>query len=54
MSISLRHPIIKYVAIGIAAIILMILAVTPLVTAIVEGLVAPRRRASVQVGLPLH
>src|SRR4029078_3239769 len=37
MSISLRHPIIKYVAIGIAAIILMILAVTPLITAIVEG-----------------
>jgi trehalose 6-phosphate synthase len=37
MSISLRHPIIKYVAIGIAAILLMIVAVTPLVTAIVEG-----------------
>ena len=37
MSISLRHPLIKYVAIGIAAILLMIVAVTPLVTAIVEG-----------------
>jgi len=37
MSISFRHPLIKYVAIGIAAILLMIVAVTPLVTAIVEG-----------------
>jgi trehalose 6-phosphate synthase len=37
MSFSLRHPLIRYVAIGIAAILLIILAVTPLVTAIVEG-----------------
>jgi trehalose 6-phosphate synthase len=37
MSFSWRHPLIKYVAIGFAAILLIIVAVTPLVTAIVEG-----------------
>ena len=37
MSFSVRHPMIRYVSIGIAAILLIILAVTPLVTAIVEG-----------------
>jgi len=34
---SLRHPLVKHVAIGVAAILLIILAVTPLVTAIVGG-----------------
>ena len=37
MRFSFPHPLIKYVAIGAAAILLIILAVTPLVTAIVEG-----------------
>ena len=37
MRFSFRHPLIRYVAIGVAAILLIILAVTPLVTAIVEG-----------------
>jgi hypothetical protein len=37
MGFSLRHPSIKYVASGAAAILLIIVAVTPLVTAIVEG-----------------
>jgi trehalose 6-phosphate synthase len=37
MEISVQHPLIKYGAIGIAAILLIILAVTPLVTAVVEG-----------------
>jgi hypothetical protein len=33
MRFSLRHPLVKHVAIGVAAILLIILAVTPLVTA---------------------
>ena len=37
MKRHLQHPLIKYGAIGIAAILLIIVAVTPLVTAIVEG-----------------
>jgi trehalose 6-phosphate synthase len=37
MHLSLNHPLFKYTAIGIAAIVLIILAVTPLVTALVEG-----------------
>jgi trehalose 6-phosphate synthase len=37
MSFSWHHPLIEYLAIGIAAILLIIVAVTPLVTAIVEG-----------------
>ena len=37
MRFSFRHPLIKYVAIGVGAILLIIVAVTPLVTAIVEG-----------------
>ena len=37
MRFSFRHPLIRYVAIGVAAILLIIVAVTPLVTAIVEG-----------------
>jgi trehalose 6-phosphate synthase len=37
MRFSFRHPLIRYLAIGVAAILLIILAVTPLVTAIVEG-----------------
>jgi trehalose 6-phosphate synthase len=35
--LSLRHPLIKYAATGVAAILLIIIAVTPLMTAIVEG-----------------
>jgi trehalose 6-phosphate synthase len=37
MGLSVQHPLIKYGAIGIVAILLIILAVTPLVTAVVEG-----------------
>ena len=37
MGFSVRHPLIKYGAIGVIAILLIILAVTPLVTAVVEG-----------------
>ena len=37
MRISLRHPMFRYAAIGVGAVILIILAVTPLVTAIIEG-----------------
>ncbi|HET7851170.1 MAG TPA: trehalose-6-phosphate synthase, partial [Methyloceanibacter sp.] len=37
MRFSLRHPLIKYAATGVAAILLIIIAVTPLMTAIVEG-----------------
>ncbi len=37
MRFSFRHPLIKYTAIGIAAILLIIVAITPLATAIVEG-----------------
>jgi trehalose 6-phosphate synthase len=37
MKFSWRHPLLKYIAVGVAAILLIILAVTPLVTAIVEG-----------------
>jgi trehalose 6-phosphate synthase len=37
MKRHLQHPFIKYGAIGVAAILLIIVAVTPLVTAIVEG-----------------
>ncbi|HSA66889.1 MAG TPA: trehalose-6-phosphate synthase [Methyloceanibacter sp.] len=37
MRLSLRHPLIKYAATGVAAILLIIIAVTPLMTAIVEG-----------------
>ncbi len=35
--ISFRHPLIKYAATGVAAILIIIITVTPLVTAIVEG-----------------
>jgi hypothetical protein len=37
MCFSLRHPLIKYVATGVAAILLIIITVTPLMTAIVES-----------------
>ena len=37
MRFSLRHPLIKYAATGVAAILLIIVTVTPLMTAIVEG-----------------
>jgi trehalose 6-phosphate synthase len=37
MRFSLTHPLIKYAATGVAAILLIIIAVTPLMTAIVEG-----------------
>jgi trehalose 6-phosphate synthase len=37
MRFSLRHPLIKYAATGVAAILLIIIAVTPLMTAIVEN-----------------
>ena len=37
MHFSLRHPLIKYAATGVAAILLIIITVTPLMTAIVEG-----------------
>src|SRR5262245_47091895 len=37
MRFSLRHPLIKYAATGVAAILLIIITVTPLMTAIVEG-----------------
>ncbi|HUU24750.1 MAG TPA: trehalose-6-phosphate synthase [Methyloceanibacter sp.] len=37
MGLLFRHPLFKYVAIGAGAILLIIVAVTPLVTAIVEG-----------------
>jgi trehalose 6-phosphate synthase len=37
MRFSLSHPLIKYLATGVAAILLIIITVTPLMTAIVEG-----------------
>ena len=37
MRFSLSHPLIKYAAIGVAAILLIIITVTPLMTTIVEG-----------------
>jgi trehalose 6-phosphate synthase len=37
MRISFRHPMLRYAAVGIGAVVLIILAVTPLVTTIVEG-----------------
>ncbi len=37
MRFTFRHPLIKYVAIGIAAMALILFAITPLATAIVEG-----------------
>jgi len=37
MRFSLRHPLIKYAVTGVAAILLIIIAVTPLMTTIVEG-----------------
>ncbi len=37
MRVLWRHPMLRYAAIGIGAVVLIILAVTPLVTAIVEG-----------------
>jgi Glycosyltransferase family 20 len=37
MRFSLSHPLIKYAATGVAAILLIIITVTPLMTAIVEG-----------------
>ena len=37
MRFSLSHPLIKYAATGVAAILLIIITVTPLMTTIVEG-----------------
>jgi trehalose 6-phosphate synthase len=37
MRFSLRHPLIKYAVTGVAAILLIIITVTPLMTTIVEG-----------------
>jgi trehalose 6-phosphate synthase len=37
MNVALRHPMLRYGAVGLAAILLIILAVTPLVSAIIEG-----------------
>jgi trehalose-6-phosphate synthase len=37
MRVSLRHPLVRYAAVGLAAVILILVAVTPLVTVIVES-----------------
>lgn len=37
MRFSLSHPLVKYAATGVAAILLIIITVTPLMTTIVEG-----------------